>query len=172
MPNAISKHRLPVDLPIADTSTSCDYNGYCYNSTWDSWGRWAATAGIIVFFIVLFCLCSCFTARRRRRLGRMPMYGTGWAAGRRFGQPQQQYYPPQQENNPSTYYAYQQPPAPVASPPPPYPASQGYGQQGYGQYPYAARDQQTGIELESPAGAYAPPKVEPTNGMAGMPPRR
>jgi hypothetical protein len=93
----------------------------------------------------------------------VPLYGTGWAAGGRpWGQPQpQQYYPPQQENNPNTYYAYQ-PPGPVASPPPPYPAyNQGYGQ----------RDQQTGIELESPAGAYAPPKVAPTNGMAGMPPR-
>jgi hypothetical protein len=100
----------------------------------------------------------------------MPYYGTGWAAGRPFGrqpQQQQQVYP-QQENNPNNYYAYQQAPAPapVASPPPPYPSSQGYGQ-----YGYAPRDQQTGIELESPAGVYAPPKVEPTNGMVGMPPR-
>jgi hypothetical protein len=148
---------------------STSYNGYYDGySSWDNWGRWVATAGIIIFFILLFCLCSCITARRRRRFGRTPLYGTGWA-GRGWGQQQQQYYPPQQENNPTNYYAYQQPPGPIASPPPPYPASQGYGQQPYG---YGARDQQSGIELESPAGAYAPPKVGPTNGMAGMPPMR
>jgi len=143
-------------------SCNTDRYGNCYSTTWDSWGRWAATALIIVFFISIFCLCACVSARRRRRFGRTPMYGTGFFAG---PQPQQEqpYYPPQQ-NNPNTYYAYQEP-VPTTAPPPPY---GGYGS-GLG---YSREQQQTGIELESPAGIYAPPKVEPTNGMAGMPPRR
>ncbi|GAM85560.1 hypothetical protein ANO11243_035670 [Dothideomycetidae sp. 11243] len=60
----------------------CDYNGYCYNSGWDSYGRWIVFAVIVGVGICLFFLFSCITARRRRKLGMQPFRGTGWAAGR------------------------------------------------------------------------------------------
>jgi len=88
----------------------------------------------------VFLACACTTSRRRRRAGRNPYYGTGWAAGNyRTNQYNQNQYPqaPPQENN---YYAHNQP----QQQQPPY---------------YARDDQTTGIEM--PQRTYAPPEGPP-----------
>ena len=100
---------------------------------------------------------SCITARRRRKAGRQPFYGTGWAA--RPGANAQPY-----SNN-----TYQQPPPQYSAQPQPgqyYGANQGY----YGNnnaYPYG---QANGVELQQPPQAhqaragedtYAPPPGPP-----------
>lgn len=51
--------------------------GDCY-SAWDSWIRWVVLGVIIALFLLLFMSCSCLSARRRRRQGLQPRYGTGW----------------------------------------------------------------------------------------------
>lgn len=78
----------------------------------------------------------CITARRRRRRGYQPYFGTSWAA--RPGQYGQQNY-----NQP--YYNNSNNPAP----PPAYGASNDY---------YAQRND---VELQSPQPAYQPPKGPP-----------
>jgi Chitin synthesis regulation, resistance to Congo red len=137
---------------ITTNTTSCidnfgnsyPCNGY---SSWDYWGRWVFL-GVAIFLIFLVCISiSCLSARRRRRMGRQPYYGTGWAANHG---PWAGNYPPQ--NNPNTYYAHQQPA-------PPYEQQSPYREQP----PY--REQQSGIELSPPAntygGDYAPPYGPP-----------
>lgn len=110
----------------------------------------------------------CITARRRRRAGRQPFYGTGWASrpGQNGAQNTAQPYYNNQYNN-------------TNQPAPPYSAqpqngyygggaNQGYygGGQQYGQPQYG---QQQGVELQSPQAtyhrgdqdAYAPPAGPP-----------
>ncbi|ORY04272.1 chitin synthesis regulation, congo red resistance, RCR protein, partial [Clohesyomyces aquaticus] len=133
------------------------YGNYYYcQSAWNDWVRWVVLAVIIIGFFLLFVLCSCITARRRRKAGRNPFYGTGWAA--RPGQPgAQPYY-----NN---QYAQPNQPAPPYTPQPQssyYGANQGY----YQQQPYG---QQQGVELQPPQAAhprggddvYSPPSGPP-----------
>ncbi|KAI0009772.1 hypothetical protein F4779DRAFT_353489 [Xylariaceae sp. FL0662B] len=55
--------------------------GLCY-SAWNWYGRWVFAAGIIVVIIVIAFLWACVRARRRRRVGAQPLYGTGWMAGK------------------------------------------------------------------------------------------
>lgn len=82
---------------------------YRCNSTWSNWGRWVALAVIVIGAFLLFFLCSCFTARRRRKAGQKPFYGTGWVGRAPFGHGQAQYNPqyetqqPQQGNAPPNY---------------------------------------------------------------------
>ncbi|KAL5118424.1 hypothetical protein ACEQ8H_003600 [Pleosporales sp. CAS-2024a] len=115
----------------------------CYNSAWNNWVRWVVLAVVVVGFLLLFVLCSCLTARRRRKAGRQPFYGTGWAARPINGNTAQPYY----ANNANNYNA----PAPPYSPQPN--SNNGY----YGQ--------QTGVELQQPqpsyGGQYAPPPGPP-----------
>ncbi|KAF2012364.1 hypothetical protein BU24DRAFT_426244 [Aaosphaeria arxii CBS 175.79] len=131
----------------------CYYDSYtgrrqCYRSAWNDWVRWVVLAVIIVGFFLLFMLCSCITARRRRKAGRQPFYGTGWAARPYNG-----------TNNAQPYYNNQynqNQPAPPYSQQPQnngyYGANQGYyGQQQYGQQPYG---QQNGVELQQPQATY------------------
>ncbi|KAF4463102.1 hypothetical protein FALBO_10082 [Fusarium albosuccineum] len=56
---------------------------YCRRSGWSYWGRWVlAGVCILLFILILSCLAlRSFTARRRRRRGVQPFYGTGWMAG-------------------------------------------------------------------------------------------
>jgi len=59
------------------------YYGYGYNygnSRWGNWGRWVLLAVIIVVALIAFFLVSCLNARRRRKQGVTPMYGTSWMA--------------------------------------------------------------------------------------------
>lgn len=63
-------------------------NGRYYRcpTRWSSWGRWVlAGAAIFLFCILLMSLCC--MARRRRKHGTKPYYGTGWMApnGGKFG---------------------------------------------------------------------------------------
>lgn len=59
--------------------SSYGYYGYGYNSRWSSWGRWVLLGVILVAGVFCLFICMCF-ARRRRRAGAKPMYGTGWMA--------------------------------------------------------------------------------------------
>jgi len=124
-------------MPVINTLAKryvCDASGQCYYTSWDNWVRWVVLAVIIVLFLTLFFLCSCTTARRRRRQGQSPYYGTGWAARPFEGYHAQPYY-----NNNQQY----------APPPPQYTPDVPAGHQGY-------YGQQTGIELQPPPNAFAP----------------
>ncbi|KAJ4323219.1 hypothetical protein N0V94_001963 [Neodidymelliopsis sp. IMI 364377] len=125
----------------------------CYRqSAWNSWVRWVVLAVVVGGFLLLFFLCSCITARRRRKAGRTPFYGTGWAA-RPANNTAQPYY----NNN------YQN-----SAPAPPYSAdtntNNGYYGNGANQGYYG---QQNGVELQQPQPAYggnnqyAPPPGPP-----------
>ncbi|PSN64241.1 hypothetical protein BS50DRAFT_678384 [Corynespora cassiicola Philippines] len=114
-------------------------NRYCRRNAWNDWVRWVVLAVVIIGFFLLFVLCSCITARRRRKAGRQPFYGTGWAA------------PGQHNAQPYYNSNYPQPPPQYSAQPPQnsyYGQSQGY----YGQQPYG--QQQNGVELQSPQPAY------------------
>ena len=98
-------------------------------------------------------LPSCITARRRRKAGRTPFYGTGWAARPLNG-----------NNNAQPYYNNNYNNAPA----PPYSAAtnnnNGYYGNGVNQSYYG---QQNGVELQSPQPTYggnqqyAPPPGPP-----------
>lgn len=96
---------------------------------------------------------SCLTARRRRKAGRQPFYGTGWAAR------------PGNYNNQNNQYSQQPYYNSSHQPAPPYSAAtdnhNGYYGGGANQGYYG---QQSGVELQSPQPAYngyAPPPGPP-----------
>lgn len=101
-------------------------------------------------------ITSCLTARRRRKAGRQPFYGTGWAARPGNGANTAQPYYANGQNN----YAA---PAPPYSPPNNN-ANEGYYGGGANQG-YYNNGQQNGVELQSPqptyGGGYAPPPGPP-----------
>ncbi|KAF2711603.1 hypothetical protein K504DRAFT_475400 [Pleomassaria siparia CBS 279.74] len=125
---------------------SCGYDRYgnyvCRNSAWNNWIRYVVIAIVVLGIFLLFLFCSCLTARRRRKAGRQPFYGTGWASRPGQGGVQQnvQPYYNNQHNAPAPPYS-QQPNQPQ------YAANAGY----YGQQPYA---QQNGVELQQPQPTY------------------
>jgi hypothetical protein len=88
--------------------------------------------------------CRCITARRRRKAGRQPYYGTGWLARNgQYGNNAQPYYNNGNNNN----NQYSQPAPPYSQQP-----QQNYNGGYYGnQY-----GQQQGVELQSPQAAYNP----------------
>ncbi|PNS14314.1 hypothetical protein CAC42_6827 [Sphaceloma murrayae] len=85
------------------TSRSCYYDAYgrvrC-RSAWNSWVRWLVFGLIVGGALLLFLLFSCLSARRRRKSGYRPYWGTGWAA-QGHGQPT--YNPNVQQQQPSSY---------------------------------------------------------------------
>jgi len=118
---------------------------YRCNSTWESWARWLLL-GLVILVVFFLCLSiSCVSARRRRRAGRQPFYGTGWVPGnnnqQRHGQ-QQGWAGNNQQYGGGQQYAYTQPAPP------------------YQQPPYR-ENQQSGIELQRPNETYAPPSGPP-----------
>lgn len=107
------------------------YSRYC-TSSFHSWGRWVVV-GIVIFAalcFILFCTCC---ARRRRKKGHKPMYGTGWMA------PQGGKWGVGNQNNATQMNTY----------------GQGYNQGGYNQggYNQGWNQQQPGYN----AGAYQQP---------------
>jgi hypothetical protein len=127
---------------------SCYYGAdgrrYCRSSAWDNWVRWVVLVVVIIGFLLIFLLCSCLTARRRRRAGRQPFYGTGWAAGRT-----------PEGHNPATYnaqpyYASNQPAPPYS----PAPNNSYYGNGNGGANQGYFNGQQQGVELQSPQPAH------------------
>jgi hypothetical protein len=119
-----------------------DQYGNCYYSSWDTWGRWVALACIIVFVLFVAVLFSCINARRRRRQGLPPRYGTGWTASK-WGTRQQPYYSNQLYNRGA--------PAPPYSPPvqnQQYTGNTLNSNEGY-------YGQQSGVELQPPKNTYA-----------------
>lgn len=145
-------------------ATRCGYDRYgryrCTRSAWDNWVRWLVMGLIILGFFLLFFICSCLTARRRRKAGRQPFYGTGWLARNQGNDPTQQpYYSNNQYNQPAPPYS---PPAQTTHNNSYYGNNQGYYGTPYGQ-------QQQGVELQSPQPTYggdqhyAPPPGPPPN---------
>ncbi|KAL2012069.1 hypothetical protein VTN00DRAFT_4787 [Thermoascus crustaceus] len=126
-----------------------DDQAYC-TTAWSDWGRWVALAVIVGAAFLIFFLLACYNARRRRRSGLRPYYGTAWISGPQGPPPegQQGYYyqpPPQYTPNPPSYGYYGGPP------------NQGY----FG-------GQQPGIELQPPPNVhragepvYSPPPGPP-----------
>jgi hypothetical protein len=160
----------------------CYYqNGYrrCYRSAWDNWVRWVVLAVVVIGFLLLFFICryvqlpshyhislylhntSCLTARRRRKAGRQPFYGTGWAA---------RPMPGNNTNTAAPYYNnnqnYGQQPAP------PYSPSQANSNAGYyggggANQGYYNNGQQNGVEMQPPQPTYGGAQYQPP---AGPPP--
>ncbi|KAF1848253.1 uncharacterized protein K460DRAFT_403548 [Cucurbitaria berberidis CBS 394.84] len=135
----------------------------CYRSAWDNWVRWLVLAVVVIGFFLLFVVCSCLTARRRRKAGRQPFYGTGWAARPGQGTNAQPYY----NNN----YNTQQPAPPYSATTAPT-SNQGYYNNGANQGYYG---QQNGVELQSPQPTYGgnaqyapPPGPPPGKGGDGI----
>jgi len=129
------------------------YNNVCYNSvgqpyncqsSWNNWGRWVALAIILIGAFLIFFLCSCFSARRRRRAGRQPMYGTGWVGRTPWGHGPATYNPNYQTQQPS-YNQQQAPPnyTQAQNPGGYYGESQGY---------FGGR--QTEVEMQPPQNTY------------------
>ncbi|KXS98186.1 hypothetical protein AC578_6413 [Pseudocercospora eumusae] len=52
----------------------------CRGSRWGNWGRWVLLGVVIGVGLLIALLFACISARRRRKNGRKPFYGTGWAA--------------------------------------------------------------------------------------------
>lgn len=116
--------------------------GYYYNCNraWSSWGRWVLFAVIVISFIVFFFLFSCLSARRRRKRGLTPLYGTGWVGNTPPGHGAATYNPQYQEQQ-QPQYGYNNQTQP------------GYGANGTNQGYYGG--QQTGAtELQQPPNAY------------------
>ncbi|KIV92888.1 hypothetical protein PV10_04149 [Exophiala mesophila] len=103
---------------MAGSLIARQYYQTCYNSygqpyrcrtAWNSWGRWAALGVILAGALLLFFLCACFSSRRRRKHGRQPYYGTGWAGRTPWGHGQAQYNPNYQQTQ-QPQQGYQNPP--------------------------------------------------------------
>jgi len=130
------------------------YGNYNCNSGWYQWGRWVLLGAIIVAAILFFFLFSCISARRRKRMGGRPMYGTGWASAP-FGHGQATYNPNYQSQQAgpggNNYNA-----------PPTYQQEGGY----YGENQGYFGGQQTGTELQQPQNTYrgGDPVYEPPTG--------
>jgi len=129
---------------------NCDnydsYGNCYYNSAWDRWGRWVALV-VIVFVVLLIAFAfSCTNARRRRRRGMAPRYGTGWLGGKMAT-----------GNNGNYYNNQQQPQYGAAAPPYSPPAQQN---QQYTGNTFNSNEgyygQQSGVELQQPQNAYQP----------------
>lgn len=150
-----------------DIEDDCNYG---YNSPWYNYGRWILLAAIVIGAFLIFVIFSCITARRRRRFGRSPYRGTGWAAGATpAGHAPAQYTgaPPQ------PYYANNNNQAPPVYSPPI--SNQGYYNQDHQHNQGYFGGQQQGVELQQPQSAYqggervydyAPP-VGPPPGKSG-----
>jgi len=121
----------------------------CTNSRWNNTGRWILLACVIAGFILLFALCACITARKRRRRGTSPYYGTAWLAPKPGPYNQQQY------------------------------GQQPYGQQQYGQQQYGAQGPDQGGYYTTPTPAppyspnqhFTPPSGPPPQAYEMQPPR-
>jgi hypothetical protein len=155
----------------------------------DRYGRWALLGVILAIALVAFFLVSCLNARRRKKAGNTPYYGTQWLApnvsnslchlaqivltsSQSYGQAQQQqqqtqYYPPQNTHNDNAQYA-----------PPAYPAPNGnadyYGNnttsnnQYEMQQPAATYQPGYNREAEQAAGNEFTPPPGPPPGKAGV----
>ncbi|KIW99079.1 uncharacterized protein Z519_00742 [Cladophialophora bantiana CBS 173.52] len=136
-----------------------DNNGVAYrcNSAWYDWGRWVALAIIILGAFLIFFLFSLWSARRRRRMGRQPLYGTGWTGRTPWGHGAAQYNPGYQQTQQPSYQAA----------PPAYNQTQSYGGY-YGQNQGYFGGRQTDVEMQPPQNTYrggdnvyAPPTSPP-----------
>ncbi|KAI1003264.1 hypothetical protein K3495_g4944 [Podosphaera aphanis] len=132
----------------------CDFDGFCYRTSWDTWGRWVAFAVAAITIALLAFLFSCQSNRRRRNHGLPPMYGTGWIPGSK---------PPSADNY-NVYASYAGAPAPpyTASPytPPKEQQFTGTAPNTSASYYGNHTGHNSGIELQPPQSSYQPPRVD------------
>jgi len=64
-----------------DYDDNCDGYGNNCRTAWNNWGRWVALFAIIFTTFILFFVCALISARRRRRRGLVPIWGTAWVPG-------------------------------------------------------------------------------------------
>ncbi|PFH55514.1 hypothetical protein XA68_18128 [Ophiocordyceps unilateralis] len=141
-------------------------NGVCRRrNRWFDWGRWAFLGLILIGFLIVFFLFACI-ARRRRRRGAQPMYGTGWMApngkyggqdGNYNGQPQQGYGQPGFAPPPPPAYGQPQYPQPTGTTGTNFHPNDGY---------YGDASQQYGVQhpptaYQPNSGPYSPPPGPP-----------
>lgn len=117
---------------------------------------------------MLTTLHSCFSAKKRRRAGRQPFYGTGWAGNTPFGHGQPQYNPnyQSQQQAPPTYNQTQNPGGYYGG------GAGGGGGGGEAQSYFGGR--QTDVEMNAPQNTYnrggdsgyAPPPGPPPSKIA------
>lgn len=157
---------------------------YTCNRAWSTWGRWVLFSIIVVGFILFFFLFSCLSARRRRKRGLQPFYGTGWVGNTPAGHGAANYNPQYQGQNqaqPQPQYNYASQQSPVQDggyqnqTQGTYGSNQGYfGGQQTGTAGYYGGQQTGAAELQQPphvyrAGdpVYAPP-AGPPPGKTGL----
>ncbi|MCJ1369724.1 hypothetical protein MMC20_000936 [Loxospora ochrophaea] len=154
------------DFGLFSCNTYDNYGNYYQNcsSPWYSYGRWILFAAILLGAFVFFLVLALISARRRRRMGARPYYGTGFLAGR-----------PPPGHGPAQYTGAQPQPSPYYGNqgsnggPPAYAPTQGY----YGNEPQNQGyfgGQQSGIELQQPQGTYQPQREPVYNAPEGAPP--
>lgn len=133
----------------------CDYDGICYRTSWDTWGRWVAFAVAAITIALLAFMFSCQNNRRRRNHGQPPMYGTGWIPGSKPYAAHGEHY--------NTYASYAGAPAPPC--PPPYSPSKaqqfsGTTSSGNNGHPINYGPSDEGIQLQPPQNTYQPPRMD------------
>ncbi|RDA87353.1 hypothetical protein CP532_2638 [Ophiocordyceps camponoti-leonardi (nom. inval.)] len=128
-------------------------NGVCRRrSRWFDWGRWAFLGILLIGFLIVCFLFACI-ARRRRRRGAQPMYGTGWMAppGKYGGAPDGNMNNMNNMNN--GYYG-----------------PQSYGPPAYGQPQYPQPTGTTGTNFHPNDGYYGDPSQQQQYGGVQAPP--
>ncbi|KAF4594568.1 Protein RCR2 [Ophiocordyceps camponoti-floridani] len=142
------------------------FNGVCRRRRpWLNWGIWTFLGLLVVVFLTVFFLFACI-ARRRRRRGAQPMYGTGWMAPpNKYGGPEAGYHPQQQQPPPQGYgqAGFAPPPPAYGQPQAQYPQSTGTNFHPNDGYYGDGSQQQHGVQ--PPATAY-----QPHNGPYSPPP--
>lgn len=131
------------------SSSLSSSSAFCSSSSFA--GKFTLSAALFSLSHDILIPPSCITARRRRKAGRTPFYGTGWAA--RPG-----------NNNAQPYYGNQN-----SAPAPPYTGPTNNNNNGYynGGANQGYYGQQNGVELQSPQATYggnqqyAPPPGPP-----------
>lgn len=135
----------------------CNSYGHCYDDNWGNWGRWVFLGAVVIFVVLIALALSCVNARRRRRAGLNPRYGTGWTAGKTpVGHAAPQYNNYNQGGGAPPYNA----------PPPVYGQNTGNtfnSNDGY-------YGQQTGVELQQPQQVHQQPAYQEYAPPAGPPP--
>jgi hypothetical protein len=136
--------------------STCSSYYYDNCSNWDYWGRWVFTAVVIIVIIGILFTLACVNARRRRRRGMTPMYGTGWMGGKY----QNGYNNPQAYNPPPPQYSSQ--PMPNQYTGNTFNTNEGY----YGHHEGIQLQQPTNVYNRAPENGYEAPPGPPPSKIA------
>ncbi|GJC84113.1 hypothetical protein ColLi_06951 [Colletotrichum liriopes] len=151
-------------------------NGRCYErGAWYWWGRWVLAAVVVGITLLILILLGCMNARRRKRRGVQPFYGTGWMGGNnKHNQHQQATYAYNQQYNGQQqgYAGYPQQGADGSYPAPPPAYGQAQQNPQYTGTTFNPNDgyyggHNEGIQLQQPQSSYQRDVYSPP---AGPPP--